>query len=306
MSDAPASPADANYSCHSSLEASEPVWAHATRVDAWLLLGHPGPWGAKALAESDLSTEIKDKLTGFEQMVPNGRVQFIRQTDLFPPGEIPVYLARSDSEEPWLRTLTLSSYDQLLALDLPSQFEQPSIGTALDHPIFLICVNGKRDLCCALYGQGVYQALAAQIPERAWQTTHLGGHRFAATGILLPYGVHYGRLRPHAVPDLLNATEAGELYLPHMRGFTIHGEPAQAADYYLRQELKLTGICALRWLATEPTENGGHLVRFEKRPSGEMLAAHVRPSNESYQVYMTTGDPEPQAAGHYTVERVEV
>jgi len=306
ISDASASIPVAHYSCHSSLNSGEPLWAHATRVHTWLALGHPGPWGAKALAECDLPAAVKSKLTAFEQTGPHGRVQFIRQAGDSPGGAIPLLLARSDGDQPWLRQFTLGRYEELLAMDLEALVSQPPmVGEALSEPILLVCVNGKRDLCCALYGQGVFDTLAQLAPERVWQTTHLGGHRFAATAVLLPFGVHYGRLRPEDAPDLLAATDEGELLLSRVRGFTVHDEPAQAADFVLRKELNLRGIQALHWLSTEPQAEGGFVVHFENRQQGGLLKAHVAPSEETYRVYTTTGDPAPDIAGHFRVQRLD-
>jgi hypothetical protein len=36
--------------------------------------------------------------------------------------------------------------------------------------------------------------LSASRPNQVWECTHLGCHRFAPTGLLLPNGYAYGRL----------------------------------------------------------------------------------------------------------------
>ena len=40
----------------------------------------------------------------------------------------------------------------------------------------------------------VTAALARVFPDEVWECTHLGGHRFAPTALVLPTGYSYGRL----------------------------------------------------------------------------------------------------------------
>jgi hypothetical protein len=76
-----------------------------------------------------------------------------------------------------------------------------------DEQLALVCTNGRRDLCCARFGTPVYNYLKNEEPGfpglRAWQSTHMGGHRFAANLLWLPQGVLYGRV------DALSAAEIG-------------------------------------------------------------------------------------------------
>ena len=51
-------------------------------------------------------------------------------------------------------------------------------------------------VCCAERGRPIAEALAARWPEETWETTHLGGHRFAGTLLALPSGLALGRLDP--------------------------------------------------------------------------------------------------------------
>ncbi|HEU5385864.1 MAG TPA: sucrase ferredoxin [Streptosporangiaceae bacterium] len=48
----------------------------------------------------------------------------------------------------------------------------------------LVCTNGKRDRCCAVRGRPVAAAIADATGWDTWESSHLGGHRFAATALL--------------------------------------------------------------------------------------------------------------------------
>ena len=57
----------------------------------------------------------------------------------------------------------------------------------------LVCTHGRRDRCCGSLGTALAQELLAdpgQLGEgvRVWRTSHTGGHRFAATAVVLPQG----------------------------------------------------------------------------------------------------------------------
>jgi hypothetical protein len=85
----------------------------------------------------------------------------------------------------------------------------------------------------------VYNSLKKEeqkFPDlRTWQSTHMGGHRFAANLLWLPQGVLYGRVDALSAAEILAAQRRGQIYLPNLRGRTDYPEPAQAADLFLRQ-----------------------------------------------------------------------
>jgi hypothetical protein len=85
------------------------------------------------------------------------------------------------------------------------------------------CTHGKRDNCCAKFGQSVVGELMRGAIERrldlkVWECTHLGGDRFSASAVAFPYGYMYGRMRAENVPDILDYLEKGYPYPPCYRG----------------------------------------------------------------------------------------
>lgn len=62
----------------------------------------------------------------------------------------------------------------------------------------LVCTHGANDACCGRFGYPVYNRLrwlARGSGElRVWRTSHIGGHRFAATLMDLPEGRCWGHL----------------------------------------------------------------------------------------------------------------
>ena len=97
-----------------------------------------------------------------------------------------------------------------------------------------VCTNSRRDRCCAVRGRPVATALHREFGARITEVSHLGGHRFAATMLVLPSGYSYGFLDPGAARAVVAAAIDGLVYPRHLRGRADLAEPAQAADAHWR------------------------------------------------------------------------
>ena len=119
------------------------------------------------------------------------------------------------------------------------------------------------------------------------QTSHLGGHRFAPTALVLPDGTHYGWLRPADMADLVGAHRDGHLHdLDRVRGAVHQPRPVQAACLSLRQRRGATALPAVRGVGLDETDEGW-AVRV--RAEGEPRTAHVWQEQE--------GTPFPHSCG---------
>lgn len=127
----------------------------------------------------------------------------------------------------WLRG-TWRAPQELIAA--AQSLGQPLIENGEDAPpLILVCTHANRDACCALRGRPVAASLTRTWPDEVWECTHLNGHRFAATLLLLPDGAVYGGLDlPHA-EQVITAHRAGRPVLGHLRGVTSQTKPVQAA-----------------------------------------------------------------------------
>ncbi len=265
-----------------SLAAGEPLAGTAvTDTERFVVLEHAAPWGPLGLEDSGLPSEVVATL---EELGKGVRVQLVRRREAEPG----VKLYFSDARG--LRVLSLERAEDLLALDLDSWLSGGEAPGVLEHaPLYLVCVHGKRDRCCALLGLPVYKALNERVGERALETTHLGGHRFAATLLVLPHGVCYGRVEASDVPQLIAASERGEWFdLAHARGRCAYGAEAQAAEIALRQQ---TGVLALNAYSLDGVtrDEAGFTVSFD-------AGAHVlRLTREQMPAMATScdGDPKP-------------
>ena len=104
-----------------------------------------------------------------------------------------------------------------------------------EHDQIFICTHGRHDKCCAKFGQELadkmrYHVLRQKVAVEVWESSHLGGHRFAATMIDFPTGRAYGRLRPEAIPNFLESRKQGLVYGSAYRGSVFLTDLEQVAE----------------------------------------------------------------------------
>jgi hypothetical protein len=113
----------------------------------------------------------------------------------------------------------------------------------------------------------LFEALAAQVaPERLWQASHLGGHRFAPNVLVLPQGVQLGRIPVERADEVGLLLASGRIPLDLYRGRTLYAPPVQAAEIEVRSAMDHAGLADLRLVSHE-----GDIVRFST-PGGEVAA----------------------------------
>jgi hypothetical protein len=120
-----------------------------------------------------------------------------------------------------------------------------------------------------------------------WQSSHIGGDRFAGNLVALPDGVYYGRVAAGEAWAVVEAALELRVHLPSYRGRSCDGFVAQAAELAVRERVGLLGIDDLRvdrversgegWSAVVEAEGAAYdvEVRFEE---GE--ATHLTCSSE--------------------------
>lgn len=160
-------------------------------------------------------------------------------------------------------------------------------GELVEHPLVLVCTHGRRDPCCARLGTGVFRALRTLLgPAQVWQSSHQGGHRFAANVLVLPWGVQLGRVKSADVERVAELVATGRLPLDLYRGRSLYAPAVQAAEVHVRRRLGADALGDL-WLVRE---EGGSVVFAH--PGGEVAARVVE--REGPPVPVSCGaEPEP-------------
>ncbi|MFF3308454.1 sucrase ferredoxin [Streptomyces sp. NPDC002952] len=245
-----------------SRELDEPLAGTAATARTWLLLEQPGPWGAKALTSSHLDPALGRALEAAAKDT-GVRIALIRRpgrhADCGTPTERQVYAAHTAPGNAWLHSATVSDPQELLDLDFAALGggDHHTFDAALrgrPHtaaPLALVCTNGKRDRCCALLGRPLAAELAASGVTGAWEVTHLGGHRFSPTLLVLPFGYAYGRVGAHQVKEVLQGVREGRVVTEGCRGSSAWERPAQTAELAVRTATGEHAADALTVLRTD-------------------------------------------------------
>lgn len=235
--------------------------ATAPYAVSWVGVVVPGAWARDAL--SLLPPELRSALEAAEGVRPVVlRPASRTRTD------VGMVLAGTVPGRSWLRYVDdvdvpaavelLTAADGAAVASL-AEGRAPRLGRAVHRSAVLVCTNGTRDACCARLGRPAVQALAARVgePRRGllrerdaladvWESSHLGGHRFAPTAAVLPSGMLYGGLGPD--PEALAATVGdlleGRAVLEGYRGRSTYPPYAQAADVAVRRHLAVLGAHA--------------------------------------------------------------
>ncbi len=301
-----------------ALQAHEPLAGSAPRARAWLVLEQSGPYGFSALTESHLPDAVRAALGTLpkdsgttvvlarrvgrhadEHADTSGRRFWFAHVA---PGGVRMRTGLLDDAE-------LLRPDLADVLAAASHGELPPWGVKSDEPLLLVCTNSKRDLCCALEGRPVAESLAAEpaYSSRVLEVSHLGGHRFAPTALLLPSGHAFGRLDPESARAVLDAAAVGDLApIDRHRGRTSLPQPAQSAETAVRAAEGITALddldalrrvgdrvlpAGLRWSG----EDGSSTAEVEVRHH-DGRAWHVSVVRE------TLPEPKPESCGKKAVD----
>ncbi|WP_131740629.1 sucrase ferredoxin [Actinomadura roseirufa] len=229
--------------CPGSHTGERPCLASATvKARSWLLVEHPGPW-----------PERVEQLTGpapVADVVRAAQARGVRPQLIRRPGRrratppLQVFAAYSHGAEVWVEGRELADPEELTELDLDAlaEGERPGFGDPVTAPVLLVCAHGRRNPCCARTGAPLARALAGRFDHLVWETTHVGGDRYAANLVCLPHGLYYGDLGETEAVNAVDAYLRGEVALDRLRGRAGLPEPAQAAEHFVRAHTGRMGL----------------------------------------------------------------
>ncbi|MFI0349180.1 sucrase ferredoxin [Actinomadura sp. 9N407] len=233
--------------CPGSHSGERPCLASATaKARSWLLIEHPGPWPERIeslTSPAPIAEAVRAALAA------GVRPQLIRRPGRrrrIPP--VQVYAGFSDGGpdggEVWLEGRELADPAELAGLDLRALAagERPGFGEPVDDPVLLVCTHGRRNACCARTGAPLARHLSERFGSFIWETSHVGGDRYAANLVCLPHALYYGDLGPDEATAAVEAYLNGQVRLAHLRGRAGRPEPVQAAEHFVREHSKIFDI----------------------------------------------------------------
>lgn len=283
-----------------SSASDEQLAATASRIDHWILLEYRGLWDRDVLGASLFSAELKEHLRAQLAALGPSRLLFVKRPERRAYGRRQVYFGSSVPGRERFFQLEVDRQEDLRDFDFAAALAgEATPGVPLEHALFVVCTHGKRDRCCAKNGQPLYDALRGEAdPEWVWQSTHVGGDRFAGNVVVLPQALYYGRVEPGDAARVATATAAGRVELDRYRGRAAYSFAVQAAEHALREEEGRLGIADFSFLGAAARGEDAWVARF-RGPDGAEREVEVEATESEEPVYLTCGAARPQHARRY-------
>ncbi len=288
---------------------SHPAAGTAPVARFWVAVEQPGAWGRSALTQSGLDPVLGARL---EQAVDaaGGRAVLVRRPEVRATersGLRSVFIAGNLLRAPWLGRRDVPEgeldgvLDELIGY-LPELADatRPPDGFRPAPPVLLLCTNGKRDRCCAIQTRPIAEAAAREAGAgRVWESSHLNGHRFAPTGVVLPTAQMFGWLTESLAVEALTQAESGRLLLPgerHERGRSALPRGVQAVDVALRTAIGESDPTALSFEG----DAGGDAVDWVDREA-RVWVEHRDGRRWLFTVTARESRPLPESCGKHPV-----
>jgi hypothetical protein len=253
-----------------SLARDDPMYGTASAGLSWVLLELPGSWGDSAFLRSpavidpELGRAIVRRVETAKMRIAAIRKHGRRA----PTPRWRWFIAHSEVGKEVLYSGEVSDPREYLDLALDG-----TDGTVCTDPLIAVCAHGKHDQCCAVRGRSACKAIASQYPDFTWECSHLGGDRFAATMLVLPEGLCYGRVDSTDSAHLVRLYLDGRLDNTLLRGRTSLPHAVQAAQYFARE---LTGDDSIAGLPPIDVERGDGVIRVTLRSESELIEVCLR------------------------------
>jgi Sucrase/ferredoxin-like len=227
--------------CHTG---RRPCLASATAGSrGWLLVEHPGPWGEE-IDTMPLPAPVAEAVARARRHgVRPQLIRAPRRRRATPPLQVYAGFSGSGGGASWLEGRELEDPGELAGLDLAAVTagRPPGFGVPVHGPVLLVCTHGRHNACCARLGAPLARFLHERFGD-VWETTHVGGDRYAANLVCLPHGLYYGDLDPVRALSAAEEYRHGRVVLESYRGRVGLPEPVQAAEHFVRARSGVLGV----------------------------------------------------------------
>lgn len=261
-------------------EVGEPLAGTATHCNFWLVIEQPGPYkGRDAAFSSRLDHDTAVELT--EAVAQRGgKLLLVRRPDRRAPDE-------TSTRRAWLVRGYPTAATTGLVADPAETLEWLDGGgpDPVESPVLLVCTHGRRDACCARLGRAL---LDVPADVEVWESSHIGGHRFAPVVMDLMTGYQHGRVGRSDLEQIVNQARLGMVHLPTNRGHHTLDAASQAVELAVREQLGILEVVGIR------IESDGDAYRVAT--PDRTLAARVEHIDLGERSESCGGDPKPAYA----------
>jgi hypothetical protein len=231
----------------------EPMAGTAPSTRRWLCLERTEAWSADISRDREPLVRAlltRAAATGFRPLLIRSTERGVERR------AARIFLTDTAPGRTVTTVLQIERLERLDDLELPEP-DHPLPGDPVTRPLLLICAHEQRDPCCGLAGSALLDAIAG--PD-VFAASHLGGHRFAPTALVLPTGYVYGRLDQTSATAILGRAAGREVTTDRCRGRCTWSPRGQVAELAVREA---TGLRSPDALIVEDDSEDSVLVRTE-------------------------------------------
>lgn len=198
----------------------EPLAGTATSVQHWISISWPKKaWHAKAALSTGLPPTLAAWQKQEEALHGKMAVRLISKPGI---SQEHVSIFINPGHHVYTK-VPVDAMESVLRAHFAGNPMREFLQTENKLPQLWVCTHGKHDMCCAKFGQKVFEHFRKTIEEQnlaidLWESSHIGGHRMAATAIAFPSGDCYGRLDLNDVKPILENLISDRVYAPNFRG----------------------------------------------------------------------------------------
>ncbi|HEX8180185.1 MAG TPA: sucrase ferredoxin [Pyrinomonadaceae bacterium] len=296
------------YCSELSRQRGEPRYGTASVGEVWLLVEYPFWWGRNAFAESHLPTAVKTHLTEALAHIPRARLLLIKQDRPRRP-QLKFFVVRTRERAPFAVEFTFTTYEELIDFDIAAAAAgRTGSGNSIvtTEPLYLICTHGRRDKCCAKFGYPLYRTLRAAGHGNVWQSSHVGGDRFAANLICYPHGLFYAHVTEADAQTIIHAYDEQRIVPGKYRGRACYGHAVQAAEYFVRAESGLDGLADVYLLNRARVAENSWRVNFAAPRVGRVYEALVSSRVSAFHQFLACNATEEKSVEQFGLDDYRV
>ena len=250
----------------------EPLPGTAKPGSVYVLFEWPEAWPRDVMGDAALGEELTAKLAPMLE-AHDATLLLIRHPTREGRHISDHHLYLVFADEAVTEVKHVDSPDELLELDLSGPGRNGA--ECRERPLLLICTHAKRDRCCAVKGRPLLNELHARYPfgpgnDVVWETSHIKGHRFAPTMLLLPWAYSFGRMNIEATDAMLADASEGRYFVPGNRGRGTLGPAEQVAELAVAAE-----VPGARYGQFEVAASGGDSAQVTDTASGQVYEVQL-------------------------------
>ena len=269
----------------------EPLPGTAKPGAVYVLFEWPEAWPRDVMGDAALGEELTAKLAPMLE-AHDATLLLIRHPTREGRNISDHHLYLVFADEAVTEVKHVDSPDELLELDLSGPGRNGA--ERRERPLLLICTHAKRDRCCAAKGRPLLNELHARHPfgpgnDVVWETSHIKGHRFAPTMLLMPWAYSFGRMNVEATDAMLTDASEGLYFVPGNRGRGTLGPVEQVAELAVAAEVpgarygqfEVAASGGDSALVTDTASGQVYEVQLEQRPVSGVVDSCGKPPKES-------------------------